>query len=562
MKKLIVLLTLLTTVCLAELNEYKVDLYYSTDPILFNDADHEEYIWREQVEILIRDFDPTIANKIGDKKVAYHVAEEFLSQMVAGLQGAEGFEAFVQWSGFKALIGNVVKAYINAGFFDSQLSFVKGFALTNLIGYGVELVGDSIITFIHMPIYVDQVIEFTSSIIDGRGVIVLSHGFGNVFTNKVYDELKQTGSGDSVGWMLEYFHGIGTGTLKRNDVNTQPELVFDNDSIMNESLTSLLGLEDYSPFFNVHKLINPNRHDMLLSNAVGEFLPYRDCVSIKYHKFEYYLGYPVNETTFVDENKLESKPRQTNIAKDLIQQYLHDEIMAHQSRESQWIYDTNSSDSKVFLKHKYDDSRVLFNLVGGMSEVYPFNMTEGKVYQLPDDGAKYVKALYGGKSIDANWTGQQLNELYRLNNPQEEKVLSDRFKFNTEQNLTIIDTQNYLLWDNSIHFDNWANANSYCQGLVSDSYDAWRMPTFGELKSILNPDSNIHIDEDFFTALATKPYGYWSSNTFTSYEMVWSYWLGWYLVEGKDSLVLNYKNASYILIDTKYNMNFMCVQQL
>jgi len=88
------------------------------------------------------------------------------------------------------------------------------------------------------------------------------------------------------------------------------------------------------------------------------------------------------------------------------------------------------------------------------------------------------------------------------------------------------------------------------------------MPTFGELKSILNPDSNIHIDEDFFTALATKPYGYWSSNTFTSYEMVWSYWLGWYLVEGKDSLVLNYKNASYILIDTKYNMNFMCVQQL
>jgi len=40
MKKLIVLLALLTTVSSAQINEYKVDLYYSTDILLYRRGHH------------------------------------------------------------------------------------------------------------------------------------------------------------------------------------------------------------------------------------------------------------------------------------------------------------------------------------------------------------------------------------------------------------------------------------------------------------------------------------------------------------------------------------------
>lgn len=82
------------------------------------------------------------------------------------------------------------------------------------------------------------------------------------------------------------------------------------------------------------------------------------------------------------------------------------------------------------------------------------------------------------------------------------------------------------------------------------------MPTYPELLSIVDPASSNHVYEDFFTVLASKPYGYWSSSTLKDYD---------YDTEVTKSLVLSYQNAfhnSYIWITTKYNMNFMCVQKL
>lgn len=190
--------------------------------------------------------------------------------------------------------------------------------------------------------------------------------------------------------------------------------------------------------------------------------------------------------------------------------------------------------------------------------VLPFNLN-GSLYPL--DSGEWVLASCGGKAYTTEW--ENSIGFYTLNNPEEEKIIFDRFKFGRENDLTIIDTKTSLVWNNTnLSLHNWTEANNICAELTLEPYTDWRMPTFNELKSILNSESNTHVYEDFFTQLSSIPYGYWSSNTFTSYDMAWSYWLGWYLVEVEESLVLNYTNASYLLLDTKYDMNLMCVQAL
>ncbi len=67
MKKILILSILLGNIAFAEINEHKVDLYYSTDIILLKNVHNEEGIWKKQVKKLLSQY-PNIEDRIGNRK--------------------------------------------------------------------------------------------------------------------------------------------------------------------------------------------------------------------------------------------------------------------------------------------------------------------------------------------------------------------------------------------------------------------------------------------------------------------------------------------------------------
>jgi len=528
----------------------------------------------KHVKSLVEQY-PDAYERIGDRKVAYHISESMIQQGLTELQNLQGEIAGGAFFGLKMIIGKIFNFTFEGGLL--------------IIGPTI----DSIIADVYSTA-IDGQIEYYNERMDlGHGIVVLAHGTGNFLTQRAFDSWDN----DEEKWKQNYLHVVSVGSSLLKTINDGKGILFDNDLFLNEyiflnlyhvnnidiylqeyldiNLTDNQDIGEIVTFWNKYldinlteslKLVdhvvvkNPNRRDKIFQNATGENTVFEDIKSINYHKFEYYIGFPVNESSFVNQykNSTETIPRQTDVAKKLIQQWVYEEIIAHGTRESHWMYDSNGSDYKVNLKHKFTGAT--FN-----AEIYPFNMLNGKVYLL-DDNVTYVKALYGGTKFDANWTEQQPNEVYRLNNPEEEKILTNRFRFSGENNLTIIDTETYLLWNNTdLPWYTWGEANIACQKLTLESYENWRMPNIYELKSILNLDSNTtlthNVYNEFFTALYDNPYGYWSSTTFSYYDQVWTGW-GYYNTLVTDALVLSYINSSLTWIDTKYDMNLMCVQQL
>ncbi|MEA2027906.1 MAG: hypothetical protein U9N49_02890 [Campylobacterota bacterium] len=277
--------------------------------------------------------------------MAFHESDEWLGDKIAELQTLEGFEAFGSWQGFRGSVA---------------------FALGKFIAMPVGIVGGGLLEFwrtelvlwLHDSTIIEEQLEaYISSIQSGRGVVVVSHGFGNTFTAKMFDKLGEEGEGNNIGWMQNYFHEIAVAPSESTVANNIYSVAFDNDLIWYE-----YPIQNYMAHYRI--LTNPNRRDVFVKvdDEYGEIYSDNgeygeialDLKSAQYHKFAYYLGYPVYEEALIDESNTttEVKLRQTNLAKDSIQSSIHYEIIKHQERESQWQYDTNSSNSKVFLKHR------------------------------------------------------------------------------------------------------------------------------------------------------------------------------------------------------------------
>jgi|GEM_PF-3077547 len=131
----------------------------------------------------------------------------------------------------------------------------------------------------------------------------------------------------------------------------------------------------------------------------------------------------------------------------------------------------------------------------------------------------------------------------------------------------VLDTNTSLLWEDTDEgFLNWTNAEKYCNDLFLYQYDTWRLPTYDEMLTILNPDSTKHVYEEF-KELSEKPFGYWSNETIITYEenglWLYDYYWGWYYytyyTPVKNAWVLSYVNASPSYWPVSYEMNVMCV---
>ena len=386
-KLLLILLSALTLVQGQSIDECKVDLYYATDIILPEEERNSEELWRRQSIELLKKY-PQLNSRIGERKVAYHLSEGLISDYL--VKAKENPVAGVAWTVFRIGI----------------LAYVKS-KPTKFIAAQV----DAAMLMIHNNTLKKQIDSYNKSIESGHGIVVVAHSTGNLFTEEVFREFDEKGE----GWKQKYFHTIAVASTQGSIINGGHGVTFDNDIVYLEEV--LQANEDV-------KISNPNRHDWGYKNAVNEHILNPDFWSSEYHKFEYYLGYPVMETTRITEefNTVESKPRQTNIAKDLIIQWLYDEIVAHSDRESQWEKDTdfnkNTKDYRISVKHKYNPTDIKLD-----AKLLPFNIDK-KVYQVE---GKYVKASCGGKHIKDTWDGQKANEFWLIDNDEEEKIKGEEF---------------------------------------------------------------------------------------------------------------------------------------
>nr|MBL0721817.1 DUF1566 domain-containing protein [Sulfurovaceae bacterium] len=203
----------------------------------------------------------------------------------------------------------------------------------------------------------------------------------------------------------------------------------------------------------------------------------------------------------------------------------------------------NTIDWRVSVKDKETNAT--------QENVYPFNLS-GSLYQL--ESGEWVIASCRGTTISETWEDKKDNEIYKLDNSEEEIIVSDRF-ISSETNDTIIDTKYSLIWDNQDKeiSKTWIDANNYCKTLTLDSYEKWSLPTLFDLQSIVNPTSDNNLYEEF-TKLASNPYGYWSDNNFFGYNQ----FMPWILQE--QASVFMYENNRVSEHSTSYEMNVMCVQ--
>jgi hypothetical protein len=383
MKKIFLILFLVLTVTQSQnINECKVDLYYATDIILPEDEIDSEKIWKRQSKELLKKY-PQLEERIGERKVAYNISDGVISDYLVKIK--ENTYAIVGWTGFKIFVAKYLKK--------------PGGVLTG----GIERAS----LMLHDGTFQKQIESYNESIEAGHGVIVVAHSTGNLFTEEVFRQFDEKGE----GWKQDYFHTIAVASTQSDIINDGNGVTFDNDIILLQDI----GANDSESVI----IENPNRHDWGYKNAVNEYILHEDFESSEYHKFEYYLGYTVMETTRRVEgyNTVVSKPRQTNIAKDMIAQWMYDEILAHDTRGSQWKtdqeFDKDTKDYQITVKHKYNSEGIRVD-----ERVLPFNSSK-KLYNVE---GKYVKASCGGKGITSSWAGQKESEFWKIDNPEEEKI--------------------------------------------------------------------------------------------------------------------------------------------
>jgi len=317
MKKVLVSLILLISCASAEINEHKVDLYYANG-IMMQDSEYvTQVIWERRVATLLAQHEHFM-DKIAKTDIAYNISESEIEDL---------WEAFLQ----KVSLDPILSAGWTAfKFFVSRIPVV-GQVSESLIKY-MELSNQKL----HDTTLNEQIQKYKDSILSGHGVVVVAHSQGNLFAIEAYRKLDT--------WMKQYFHMIAVATPADRIVNGGNGVTFDNDIILSV------------PLAMDNSIYNPNRYDYLehTYNAVNEIIDTQLHIdaktSVQYHSFSYYLGYPIHEFALAEGSDTQTlfEKRQTNVAKNLIEQWIIDEIEAHETRESQWMYDTNSSDSKVF----------------------------------------------------------------------------------------------------------------------------------------------------------------------------------------------------------------------
>ena len=344
MKRLIisVLILFLTTLPLyAAVDEYKIDLYYANG-MLGNSLKSEQKAWDVYVET-IQSSVPALDIERVNSKIAYNASELW--------GGGDVIEVL-----FQRIIGDTVS------WLKVQDMFKEYVDENNLIE-----VLDSLSQAYNFSDLSTQVKNYKENISNGHGVIVVAHSQGNFFTNKAFEYLDD--------WMKPYFHMTGVASPSIVVANNGPRVSFDNDPV------PLVALAPTT-------IVNKNRF-----HAVSGL----DLPHFNYHSFTYYLGAAVTVNDYDTLKQVSTLQGRSKIDTAVLLA-----IGTHLSAPSQWkpkgkncgTKGCGSKDIKVTHKEspKTMDSRL-------KSLVYPFNTSNGKIYQI---NGKYVLGGFGGETITNN----------------------------------------------------------------------------------------------------------------------------------------------------------------
>ena len=195
--KTAILVTLLFTSLMANIDECKTDLYYANG-IMMPDSEEKALMkWRKKAYDLLFS-KPETYKKISDIKISYNISESFLADISESFEQIEnnewGWETFTAY--YETFLA-IKHLHLDWDLHDLDLS--------------------------------NQVEAYKKSIKHGHGVTVLAHSQGNYYTNEAYELLDE--------WMKVYFKMFGIATPANHVAGyiagdtTAPYVKFHNDFI-------------------------------------------------------------------------------------------------------------------------------------------------------------------------------------------------------------------------------------------------------------------------------------------------------------------------------------------
>jgi len=344
-------------------NEYQTDLYY------INGVDTSRPIAEKQRELLARLIQNSLYNG-SEKEMKKHIPIVKLLYNESVNQVMDVLESVSQKLD---------------DFFIPPIT--KQIAILSIIEILIDE-GSTALTQTQHDIDLNKQIEaYKESIRFGHKVLTVNYSQGNLFAYEGYNAL------DS--WMQPYFEAVSIASPMFNSITPNTERIsWENDAVafisfnydlIPNSVTRIYWEALFDRDENTTLTSKPSGsyiyksqlYDLYPQDANSDDQQYKPQESlfshftINSHCVLYYLGGYFRDIMTGDEiyNPYTKRLMYDSTAKDKILNAIQTQLERLNQLDSQWIYDTNSTNHTVRLKHKFDDSIVIDE------DVYPFNPT-------------------------------------------------------------------------------------------------------------------------------------------------------------------------------------------
>ncbi len=299
-------------------------------------------------------------------------------------------------------------------------------------------------------------------------VLLVSHSQGNMFANRIYDTINPTG-------YKSYFANMQVASPASSIHSPKGEYV---TGLIDPAINLIPGSMEYNA------ILTPSGHAFV--------------------------------STYLD--TLDSR---TKIVKGIKKLLL--ELDNTEKTPSQWKtkseIEKGTKEYRITVNHSFDDGVLDID-----DEVYPFNIKDGRVYQVKDTAGTphYVKASFGGERIldgelDNDLWEAEDNQFYKLEGTDPVEYIQGvqgRFIRNSDTEI-VTDTETGRMWQDDSEarttFLNWNQAIIHCSNLILAGYSDWQLPNLEVLDSIVDQRSIPKLYNEFVNVSSTEFKYYWSS---------------------------------------------------